>query len=518
MGFNGAVATSQPLAAQAGLQMLLQGGNAVDAALAAISTLNVVEPMSTGLGGDLFALVYMAAERKVYALNASGRAGAACSLEAYRSLGLQSVPERGALAVTTPGAASGWCELNARLGRLPFERVLGSAIQYAEEGFPVSPLIGDVWRSSEALLQDDAETAHTYLVRGRAPRVGERFCQPDLAATLKLLAEQGPGGFYRGRVAQAIAATVQSHGGLLTEADLAAHTSTWVEPISTDYRGLRVFECPPNGQGIIALEALNILSGVALSGLPADGPDAWHWKMEAIKLAMADAARYVADPEHAAVPVEGLLSPEYAARRRAEIDLAQAIEAPLPGLPAGADTVYVTAVDGEGNGASIINSIFLAFGSGLVAQGAGVCLQNRGNLFSLDPTHPNCIAPGKRPFHTIIPCLATENGDLRLCFGVMGGAMQPQGHVQVLTNLLDHGMGVQEAVDAPRFYYQQGARHLIEPYLPDATLDELRRRGHELELQEGGIFGGAQVIMVDPDSGALVCGSEPRKDGCAVAY
>ncbi|MGI6376561.1 MAG: gamma-glutamyltransferase [Anaerolineae bacterium] len=518
LGFNGACATSQPLAAQAGLQMLLQGGNAVDAALAAITTLNVVEPMSTGMGGDLFALVYVAAERKVYALNASGRSGAGWSYDAYRARGMESVPERGAWAVTVPGAADGWYQLSARLGRLPFERVLQSAIRYAKEGFAVSPIIAGVWRSCEALLQSDPEAARTYLVHGRAPRLGERFCQPDLARSLRLLAEQGPDAFYRGPIAQAIASTIARHGALLTAEDLAAHTSTWVEPISTDYHGLQVWECPPNGQGIVALEALNILSGVDLAGMPFDAPDTVHWKIEALKLALADALGYVADPEHVRVPVDELLSPEHAARRRAEIDLQRATPNPLPGLDLGNDTVYATAVDSEGNAASIINSIFLAFGSGLVAEGTGICLQNRGHLFVMDPEHPNCIAPNKRPFHTIIPCMATRNGDLRMSFGVMGGAMQPQGHVQVLTNMLDHDMDVQAAIDAPRFYYQPGSTHLIEPYFADETLAELRRRGHDFTVDEGGIFGGAQIILVDPDSGALVCGSEPRKDGCAVAY
>jgi len=456
----------------------------------------------------------------VYALNASGRAGANCTVNAYRAHGLNAVPERGAWSVTVPGAPSGWCALNARFGRLSLERTLQTAIGYAEEGFPVSPLVADNWRANEAVLKQDAEAARIYLVHGHAPRVGERFCQPDLARSLRRLAENGPEGFYRGPVAKAIVRTIQSHGALLTEEDLATYSATWVEPICTNYHGLQVWECPPNGQGIIALEALNILSGVDLANMPFDAPDTVHVKMEALKLAMADALRFVADPDQVRVPVEGLLSREYAARRLGDIDLARATPMPEPGRPLGTDTVYVTAVDGEGNAASVINSIFLAFGSGLVAEGTGICLQNRGSLFVMDPTHPNCLAPNKRPFHTIIPCLVTEDGDLRMSFGVMGGAMQPQGHVQVLTNILDHGMDVQAAIDAPRFYYQPepGAPHLIEPYFPDETLAELRRRGHKLTLGEGGIFGGAQMIMVDGNSGALLCGSEPRKDGCAVAF
>ncbi len=517
-GFNGAVATSQPLAAQAGLRMLLAGGNAVDAALATAATLNVVEPMSTGLGGDVFALVYRAKEQRVYALNASGRAPYAATPEAFAARGLGAVPQRGILAVTVPGAPAGWADLAARFGRLGLDRALAPAIAYAEQGHPVAEYIGDLWGRATERLQGHPETARVYLPGGRPPRPGQRFANPDLARSLRLLAEQGPDAFYRGEIAHAIVAASDALGGLLTLQDLDDHTSTWVEPISTDYRGYRVWECPPNGQGIAALLALNILQGYDLGAMGFDSADALHLKMEAIKLAMTDAARYVADPELAEVPVQGLLSEAYAQQRRGEIRMERAIALPRPGQPPHrSDTVYLAAVDGEGNACSFINSLYMGFGSGITAPGTGILLQNRGALFSLDPAHPNCIAPHKRPYHTIIPALATREDRLALCFGVMGGFVQPQGHVQVLSNMVDHGMGPQQALDAPRFVHQSGALFHMEPYFPPEVYPDLRARGHEIPDVEG-YYGGGQVIMVDPESGALLAGAEPRNDGAAVAF
>jgi len=519
MGFGGAVATSQPLAAQAGLRILMQGGNAVDAAVAVAATLNVVEPMSTGMGGDAFALVYWAKDRRVYGLNASGRAPYAATPETFHQRGLDGVPLRGALPVTVPGAAAGWADIAGRFGKLGLDTVLQPAIAYAEQGFPVTQLIANGWQGSEELLREDPEAARVYLTGGRAPHAGERFVSPDLARSLRLLAEQGPDVFYRGSIAKAIAATLKKQGGLMTLQDLADHTSTWVDPIHVDYRGRRVYECPPNGQGIAALIALNILSGYDLAELGFSSGDAFHLKMEAIKLAMTDAGRYVADPEMADVPVKGLLSPTYAGTRRALIDKGQAIPAPKAGMPpTSLDTVYLCTADAEGNAVSFINSLYMGFGSGIVAEGTGIALQNRGNLFVLDPDHPNCIAPHKRPYHTIIPCMVTADERLSLCFGVMGGFMQPQGHVQVLSNILDHGMDVQSALDAPRFNFQGESRFLIEPNLPEGVYADLRARGHALSFEQGSIFGGGQVIQVDPESGALLAGSEPRKDGCAVAF
>ena len=520
-GYQGAVATSQPLAAQAGLRMLLQGGNAADAAVATAAALNVVEPMSTGMGGDAFALIYWAKDRKVYALNASGRAATAASLDEFRCRGLSSVPVRGMLPVTVPGAAAGWADTVSRFGRLGLDKVLQPAIEYAEKGFPVSELIGRSWGGAEGLLRQNPEAARVYLPGGRAPRVGERFVSPDLAKSLRLLAKGGTDAFYSGPIAESIAATSLKLGGLLSMCDLAEHTSTWVDPISTDYRGHRVYECPPNGQGIGALIALNLLSGFDIRGMGFDSADALHLKMESIKLGMNDGWRYIADPEMADVPVRGLLSDEYADMRRSLISLERAIAQPEGGVPPfGPDTVYLCAADGEGNAVSFINSLYMGFGSGVVAEGTGVCLQNRGALFSLDPEHPNCIAPRKRPYHTIIPCMVTKGDALAICFGVMGGFMQPQGHLQVLSNIVDHDMEAQRALDAPRFHYDDngGNRFDLETFFSSAVYDSLRARGHVLDVADAGNYGGGQVIVRDPDSGAWLAGSEPRKDGCAVAY
>jgi len=518
-GYNGAVATSQPLAAQAGLRMLLMGGNAIDAAIAAAATLAVVEPMSTGLGGDVFALIYWAKDRRVYALNASGRAPGTATVEAFRQRGLDRVPVRGILPVTVPGAPAGWTDLSARFGHLGLARALQPAIAYAEEGFPVSKGIARSWQEAEGLLREFPETARVMLKNGHAPRFGERFSIPDLAQSLRTLAQDGPTPFYRGSIAQAIVATSKKLGGLLSLDDLATHTSTWVEPIVSDYRGYSVYECPPNGQGIAVLIALNILKGWDLSTLRWDSPPALHLKMEALKLAMADAARYVADPDHAFMPIEELLSESYAQERRMLIREGAVIERPHPGrLPTSHDTVYLCTADAEGNAVSFINSLYMGFGSGIVAEGTGILLQNRGNLFSLNPEHPNCIAPHKRPYHTIIPGMVTHGDKLRLCFGVMGGFMQPQGQVQVLSNIIDHGMDVQEAIDAPRFNYDQGRRFAIEPYFPSETLNTLQEWGHDLDITALGNFGGGQAIMVDPTSGALLAGSDSRKDGCALVF
>ncbi|MFP3896699.1 MAG: gamma-glutamyltransferase [Anaerolineales bacterium] len=519
MGFGGAVATSQPLAAQAGLRMLLEGGNAVDAAVATAATLNVVEPMSTGMGGDAFVLVYWAKDRRVYALNASGRAPYAATLEAFDRRGLDSIPLRGMLPVTVPGAAAGWVDVLERFGTFGLDTVLKPAIAYAEEGFPVSERIAGSWKDAEEMLRDTPEAGSTFLMDGKAPRAGQRFCNPDLAKSLRLLAGDGSDAFYRGPIAEAIVATSEKYDGLLTAQDLADHTSTWVDPISTLYHGYRVHECPPNGQGIAALMALNILNAYDMDDLEYASADAFHLKMEAIKLAMTDAGRYVADPEMADVPVEGLLSSQYAEIRRDLIREDRAVQEPWPGIPpTNPDTVYLCAADAEGNAVSFINSLYMGFGSGIVAGGTGIALQNRGNLFELDPEHLNCIAPHKRPYHTIIPCMVTKDDDLAICFGVMGGFMQPQGHVQVLNNMVCHGMDPQRALDAPRFNFQGGSCFLIEPSLPDEVYEGLQGRGHKLQKGWQGNFGGGQVIRVDPQSGALLAGSEPRKDGCAVAF
>ncbi|NWG21169.1 MAG: gamma-glutamyltransferase [Chloroflexi bacterium] len=518
---RGVVATSQPLAAQAGLRMLLAGGSAADAVIAAAAALNVVEPMSTGIGGDAFALVYDAPTRTVRALNGSGRAPAVLSRETFAARGLTAIPTTGMLPVTVPGAVDAWIELLAAHGRLPLAEVLAPAIEYAEQGFPVSEIIARGWKLAEPKLAAHPDAARTYLPEGRAPRAGERFRQPGLARSLRQIAAGGRDAFYQGPIAAAIVATSARDGGVLTAADLAAHRSTWETPINVAYRGYTVYEIPPNGQGITALMALNILNGFDLAGLAPASPQALHLQIEALRLAFADAAAYVADPAHVAVPTGWLLSPERAAARRALIDPERALPVvrsmPLPG---GHDTVYVTAVDAEGNAVSFINSLYMGFGSGVVAGDTGICLQNRGAGFVLDPAHPNCVAPGKRPYHTIIPCMVTRGDRLWASFGVMGGFMQPQGHVQVLVNMIDHGMNPQEALDAPRF-------ELIDPYLRQeavalehdpAVAAALAARGHVIAAQQGMFgFGGGQVIVVD-EAGVRHAGSDPRKDGCAVAY
>lgn len=521
MTSRGVVATSQPLAAQAGLRMLLAGGSAADAVIAAAAVLNVVEPMSTGIGGDAFALVYDAQTRTVRALNGSGRAPAALSRDLFVKRGLNSIPLTGMLPVTVPGAVDAWVELLSAYGRLPLAQVLAPAIEYADLGFPVSEIIARGWKLAEPKLAAHPDTARTYLPQGRAPRAGELFRQPGLARSLRLIAEGGRDAFYRGAIAAAIAATSARDGGVLTPEDLATHRSTWDTPISVTYRGYTVYECPPNGQGITALMALNILEGFDLSAYPPASPEALHLQIEALRLAFADAATYVADPAHVHVPTEWLLSGVHATERRAQIDPQRAM--PCVGsstLPGGHDTVYVTAVDADGNAVSFINSLYMGFGSGVVVGDTGICLQNRGAGFVLDPQHPNCVAPSKRPYHTIIPCIVTRGDQLWASFGVMGGFMQPQGHVQMLVNMIDFGMNPQEALDAPRF-------ELIDPYLnQDAVALEhdqavaiaLRKRGHQIVDRQGMFgFGGGQIIVVG-DAGVRHAGSDPRKDGCAVAY
>ncbi|GIW00480.1 gamma-glutamyltransferase [Roseiflexus sp.] len=521
MTHRGVVATSQPLAAQAGLRMLLAGGSAADAVVAAAAALNVVEPMSTGIGGDAFALIYDAQSRTVHALNGSGRAPAALSRETFTARGLTGIPLTGMLPVTVPGAVDAWVELLAAYGRLPLSQVLAPAIDYAENGFPVSEIIARGWKLAEPKLAAHPDTARTYLPQGRAPRAGELFRQPGLARSLRLIAEGGRDAFYRGAIAAAIAATSARDGGALTLEDLAAHRSTWETPISVTYRGYTVYECPPNGQGITALIALNILEGFDMAALPPASPEALHLQIEALRLAFADAAAYVADPAHVHVPTDRLLSAAHASARRAQIDPQRAMPSVHVGaLPGGHDTVYVTAVDADGNAVSFINSLYMGFGSGVVAGDTGICLQNRGAGFVLDPNHPNCVAPGKRPYHTIIPCMVTRGDRLWASFGVMGGFMQPQGHVQMLVNMIDFGMNPQEALDAPRF-------ELIDPYLSqDAVALEhdpaiaaaLTARGHHVVDRQGMFgFGGGQIIVVD-DAGVRHAGSDPRKDGCAVAY
>jgi gamma-glutamyltranspeptidase / glutathione hydrolase len=520
MAEHGMVATSQPLAAQAGLRVLQAGGNAVDAAITAAAVLNVVEPMSTGIGGDAFALLYLAREGAVRALNASGRAPAAATCERVRTLCKGRLPTTGPLAVTVPGALDGWATLLASHGTISLADALAPAVHYAEEGFPVSEIIGTQWAQASAKLRQDEGAAATYLIDGKAPRIGQVFRQPDLARTLRALAAGGPAAFYRGPLAERMAAYVQEKGGLLTAADLAAHQSSWERPLEVTYRGHRLLECPPNGQGLVALQALGILEGFDLPALRWGFAEPLHLQIEALKLAFADAARYVADPAAVEVPAQALLAPGYLAGRRRLIDAEHAAPGYDPGLPgAHGDTVYLTVVDSARNAVSFINSLYLGFGSGLVVPGTGICLQNRGALFNLDPAHPNCIAPGKRPYHTIIPALLFRGEQFIMSLGVMGGFMQPQGHVQVLSNLLDFQMDVQEALDAPRFRWQEGAQVAFETGLTHMARLALEKKGHVVATNVSPMsMGGGQIIRLDPETGVLHGGSDPRKDGCAVGF
>jgi gamma-glutamyltranspeptidase/glutathione hydrolase len=516
------VATSQRLASEAGVAVLREGGNAADAAVGAAAALNLTEPMSTGLGGDMFALYYDSQTRKVSALNGSGRAPAALSIDLLRKQGLDPLPAHHAHAVTVPGACAGWCDLIAKHGTLPLSRILAPAIRLAEEGYPVADHSAHGWAGGRSLLKGPG--AHDLLIEGRAPRLGETFRNPSLARTLRAIASGGKDAYYKGEPGRAVVAAIRKEGGVMTAEDLYAHESTWVEPISTTYRGMRVWECPPNGQGITALLALNILEGFDLKGQDPAGPERWHLLIEAMRIAFADARWYVADPQVSKVPAAELLSKEYSAKRRALFDPKRATVDVRRGSPvAGSDTVYFCVVDGQGNACSFINSNYMGFGTGIVPEGCGFSLQNRGACFVTDPGHPNALAPRKRPYHTIIPGLLTRaDGSLYAPFGVMGGFMQPQGHVQVVVGIVDDGLEPQPVLDRPRFCIQpvDGAdsRVHLEAELPAATVAALRERGHLLVPGVSGyaraLFGRGQVIRRNPD-GTLTGGSDPRADGCA---
>jgi gamma-glutamyltranspeptidase/glutathione hydrolase len=521
---RGMVAASNPLAAQAGLNILRTGGNAADAAVAAAAVLNVTEPASTGVGGDCFALYFDAQTGRITALNGSGRAPAALTLDHPHLRGKTEIHEHSIHAVTVPGTVAGWSDLLARHGSLTLADVLADAIHYARDGFPVAPVFGASWQRAESFLRSCPHT-EDYLPGGAAPKVGQVVRLPGLARTLQRIAEGGATAFYTGETADALVATVQSLGGTLTHDDLKAHRSTWDEPIHTDYRGVTIYECPPNGQGLAALQALNIAEGFDLAAFDWDSPERLHRMIEAMRLAFADARQYIADAATHPAPLDWLLSRDYAAQRRALIQPDRAIQPPSYGLPlSGSDTVYLTAVDGAGNACSFINSLYTGFGTGIVAEGTGVFLQSRGALFSLDPTHPNALAPGKRPFHTIIPAMATRGGDLWASFGVMGGFMQPQGHFQVLNAMLDDDLNPQEALNRPRWCLVDGTGDsllALEEGIPVATMARLAEMGHRVRPVTGqgrSVFGDGQIIVRDSDTGVLYGGSDPRKDGIVATF
>jgi gamma-glutamyltranspeptidase/glutathione hydrolase len=479
----------------------------------------VLSPMQTGMGGDAFLLFYEAETGRVSGIDGSGRAPDAVTVEKLLDLGLREMPERGSLTVTVPGAVRLWEDAANRYGRKPLARLLEPAWELAENGHPVAEVVARYWEEHENVLRSNEAATRTFLPEGRAPVAGEIFSQVDLARTLSAVAEGGADVFYRGEIAASIARSMREAGGYLSEEDLASHESMFVEPISTDYRGVMVHEIPPPGQGVAALEMLNILEGFDLSSLEPSGAERIHLEVEAKKLAFRDLYNEIGDPEfwrHAEITTRRLISKDYAATLRGRISAERAAE---PGAePAlGRDTTYLCAVDAEGNGCSFINSLYRAFGSGVVAEGTGVCLHNRGNSFRLDPDHPNAIAPGKRPMHTLIPGLATREGALWAVFGVMGAAMQPQGQAQLLVNLLDYGMDPQEAVDHPRHRHESGVI-LIEGRVPEDEIARLRGWGHSIEVREDYMVpaGGAQIIRM-LENGVRACGSDPRKDGCALA-
>ena len=517
---SGMVATSQPLASEAGLSILKKGGNALDAAIATALTLGVVEPMSTGIGGDAFLLYYRAADQRIYGVNGSGRCPGRLTLDALRQRGIEGVPSKGWGSVTVPGAIDAFAEVLERHGRLSFADVVEPALMYARDGFPVSEVIADQWRHDALLLSQHPTSAQAYLTDGKPPQAGDVHRQPHLAETLRILADEGRDAFYRGSIAKRIVAFSQADGGFFDLEDFISHTTEWVEPIGTDYRGHTVLELPPNGQGITALMALNVLEGFDLAAHEYGSAPYYHLLIEATKQAFADRNRYVADPAFASVPVAGLLSKSYAAARRQEIDPARAGDF-SPGAPAAfGDTVYVSCVDAERNVVSLIHSLFEGFGSGIVAGDTGICLQNRGAGFAADPGHANALQPGKRPFHTIIPAMILRHGKPWLCYGVMGGHMQAQGHVQVALNSIDFGMNVQEALEAPRYRIMGGREVALERAVPQAVRDELGFMGHELWPRgaQHVSYGGGQAILIDHERGVLHGGSDYRKDGCAQGY
>lgn len=545
MATHGMVATSQPLSAQAGLDIIKKGGNAADAAVATAALLSVVEPVSTGIGGDCFALYWDAKTSTISALNGSGQAPAAASIEEVQGLGYEHMPQFTGHAVTVPGTVAGWSDLLERHGRMTLAEVLKPAVAAAEEGFPVTEMIAASWETQvQKLLRTPKwvsgdldngpvqPSGRELLLGGRAPRPGEIMRLPTLATTLRAIAEGGKKYIYEGLFAMKLSQHVQRYGGWITPEDMSAHVSTWETPICTDYRGVTLHECPPNGQGLAAILALNLASGFDLA--VAKEADRVHIMIECMRLAFADAQQWVCDPERVSIPLKDLVSPEYARLRREKIDLHRAAGTVKHGTTlssTGTDTVYLSVVDGEGNACSFINSLFVGTGTGLVVPGTGVSLHNRASLFVLDPDHPNALAPRKRPYHTIIPAMTTKDGHLHSSFGVMGGYMQPQGHFQVLVNLLDLGMAPQQALDMPRWQLADPAQGvgvrdpggvvLVEEGWDAATLRELMRREHRISIVDGfqrTLFGGGQVILRDPSTGVLTAGSDPRKDGCAVGW
>jgi gamma-glutamyltranspeptidase/glutathione hydrolase len=528
---HGMVATSHPLATQIGLDILKQGGNAIDAAIAANAALGLMEPTSNGIGGDLFAIVWDAKTRALYGLNASGRSPQSLSLEWFRDNGHKTVPAYGPLPVSVPGTVDGWFELNGRFGKLSMSEILKPAIDYARNGHPVHETIQYYWNLSVDRLSKYPGFTEQMTIDGRAPRVGELWKNPNLANTLERIGKEGRDVFYRGDMARVIGDYMKENGGFLSYEDMAAHKSEWVEPQSVNYRGYDVWELPPNGQGIAALQMLMLMEPYDVAAMGFGSADYVHLFLEAKKIAYEDRARFYADPDFSDIPVQQLLSSEYAAERGKLLDMKKAAKEYPHGDPAAlreGDTIYLTTADAEGNMVSLIQSNYRGMGSGMTPPGLGFVLQDRGELFTLEAGHPNSFEPGKRPFHTIIPAFITKDGKPWISFGVMGGGMQPQGHVQIVVNLVDFGMNLQEAGDAPRIHHSgsseptgevmtDGGIVNLETGLDYEVIRELVRRGHKIQYANGP-YGGYQAIMKDPKFGVYFGASESRKDGQAAGY
>lgn len=527
---NGMAATSHPLATQIAIDILREGGNAVDAAIAANAALGLMEPTGCGIGGDLFAIVWIGREQKLYGLNASGRSPHALTLREFKKRNLREIPSVGPLPVSVPGCVDGWFELHKKFGKLPIEKVLEPAVRYARRGFPLTQVISHGWSGGSTILKDQPNFASTFLPGGKAPSEGEIFRNPDLANTLEKIAQGGRDVFYEGEIARTIDEFCKRVGCFLRYRDLAEHTSTWVEPVSTNYRGYDVWELPPNGQGIAVLQMLNILEAFDLRSMGHNSADYLHHLVEAKKIAFEDRAKFYADPDFNKIPVAELISKKYAEKRRKLLNAERAlgqIPAGDPKLERG-DTIYLTVADREHNMISLIQSNFIGFGSGLVPDSLGFVLQNRGALFNLEEGHFNTYAPNKRPFHTIIPAFVTRDGKPFLSFGVMGGDMQPQGHVQILCNIIDFEMNLQEAGDAPRFYHlgsssptgsvmSDGGELALESGIAVEALETLVEKGHRLRFVVG-LFGGYQAILYDANNKVYRGASESRKDGMAAGY
>ena len=525
---NGMVATSHPLASQIGLDILRNGGNAIDAAIAANAALGLMEPTGNGIGGDLFAIVWIEKEKKLYGLNASGRSPESLTLEYFKENNFESIPAYGPLPVSVPGCVDGWFELHEKFGKIEMSQILRPTIKYAEDGFPVSELVSYYMKVASNNFQEYPNFKETYYINNSYPQKGQIFKNPDLANTLKLIAKNGKKGFYEGKIANTIANFMKEQGGFLSYDDLKNHKSEWINPVSTNYRGYDIWELPPNGQGIAALQILNLLEAYDIRSMGFGSADYIHHFVEAKKIAFADRAKYYADMDFNKIPVDYLISKEYADIRRKEISSENAAESVLPGDIENGDTIYLTTADSEGNMVSLIQSNYRGMGSGMVPTGLGFMLQDRGELFSLDQNHFNVYAPKKRPFHTIIPAFITKNGNPFISFGLMGGAMQPQGHAQIVINIIDFDMNLQEAGDAPRIRHQSdqqptggeminGGELALETGFDYKQVRELIKKGHKI-VYDLGSFGGYQAIMIDYINKVYYGASESRKDGNAVGF